>query len=732
MSHAAGRCFKYVYKYCFKSPDHATVAIDEIDAYISGRLLTASEAVWRIMSLKLHKEHPPVMRLDIHLPGYQQVIFDPTSDVRDIFEAAERTSSTLLEWFALNIRDPSARRHLYADIPEFYVWKQGTWMPREYTGCVAVGRVYNVSIYNFELFALRALLKCQRGCQSFSDLLMVDGHIYASFREACSAFGMTHDDSEFVDCFTEFLETTIASPASIRHQFAFMLCSIKTINAKALFEHFCCDLCGSDSRRVTLGVIEQKMRSIGRSLLDADFQFDYVPDVDYDELQIADTDLPPLSAEQRIALDEILSMVHRDVVTGNVVTIIAPAGTGKSMFVHHAVQQLQSRGLASMCMAASCLAATLLPLGKTAHAAFKIPLQVDDHSYCSWDADLRRRLAAVDVIFWDEVSMVNRCIAETVDRSFRNLLSSDVLFAGKVVVFLGDFRQLPPVVRGGRGEKMSLRNAIWFAQATKFAFTRNYRSDDAVYSAMLQQVGDGLLSEVHIPASSIAPSLDVAIHMVYGDDITNERNVACMMLAFTLDQCVIVNDAVLDKIPGCATVCDAFDDLSECKSPDEYPPEYVSSLHIHGTPPAALTLKVGARYMILRNLDPPNVCNGVLAELVDHSRLLCSLRLLSGPGRGQIIRLPRISFHVTSENSGIPFNFCRRQFAITPAYCVTVHKSQGQTLSKIGLIVDTDPFAHGMAYVALSRVGTWANVVFFSPRNETFLQNNVCKQLVLG
>jgi hypothetical protein len=135
--------------------------------------------------------------------------------------------------------------------------------------------------------------------------------------------------------------------------------------------------------------------------------------------------------------------------------------------------------------------------------------------------------------------------------------------------------------------------------------------------------------------------------------------------------------------------------------------------------------------MILRNLDPPIVCNGVLAELVSHSRLLCSLRLLTGPGRGQIVRLPRISFHVTAENSGIPFNFCRRQFAITPAYCVTVHKSQGQTLSKIGLIVDTDPFAHGMAYVALSRVGTWANVVFFSPRDENFMQNNVCKQLVL-
>ena len=134
--------------------------------------------------------------------------------------------------------------------------------------------------------------------------------------------------------------------------------------------------------------------------------------------------------------------------------------------------------------------------------------------------------------------------------------------------------------------------------------------------------------------------------------------------------------------------------------------------------------------MIMRNLNPPNVCNGVLAELITHSRYLCNVRLLSGPGTGQIVKLPRISFYVTSENSGVPFNFCRRQFPISPAYCVTVHKSQGQTLSKIGLIADTDPFAHGMLYVALSRVGQWADVAFMSPRNEPFIMNKVCKNLV--
>ena len=241
------RCFKYVYKYCFKSPDHATVQIDEIDAYLSGRFLSAGEAVWRFLALKLHNEHPSVIRLDIHLPDHQQVIFDPTADAEDIYEAATASSSTLLEWFELNKRDHFARSLLYKDIPEFYIWKNGIWIRRTYESAMAVGRVYGVSMYNYELFALRSLLHCVRGCTSFIDLLTVDGFIHPTFREACAAFGFVHDDTEFIACFQEFLDTRIASLSEMRFQFAFMLMNIKTLNAVALFEHFADDLCDGDN-----------------------------------------------------------------------------------------------------------------------------------------------------------------------------------------------------------------------------------------------------------------------------------------------------------------------------------------------------------------------------------------------------------------------------------------------------------------------------------------------------
>ncbi len=45
----------------------------------------------------------------------------------------------------------------------------------------------------------------------------------------------------------------------------------------------------------------------------------------------------------------------------------------------------------------------------------------------------------------------------------------------------------------------------------------------------------------------------------------------------------------------------------------------------------------------------------------------------------------------------------RCQFPINLAYCMTIHKAQGQTFSKVGVNLDTPCFAHGQLYVALSR-----------------------------
>jgi ATP-dependent DNA helicase PIF1 len=334
------------------------------------------------------------------------------------------------------------------------------------------------------------------------------------------------------------------------------------------------------------------------------------------------------------------------------------------------------------------------------------------------------------VLFWDEISMVSRDVIACVDRSFRRLRGNNVTFGGIVVVLLGDFRQLTPVVQHSRGEDHSVLHEDWFQSCPMLHFTRNFRSSDPAFQDSLREIGDGLIDDIQVPPSATAQSVDELIDKVYGDDICSESNDKNMILAFTLDQCAIINDTVFARFAEAPSYAAASDDLSECKSPDEYPAEYVASLNIPGVPPSMLTLQRNARYMIVRNANPPAICNGILAKLISWTRYMCRMRLLSGPGKGQVVYLPRFSVRVPSESSGLPFTFTRRQFPIIPAYSVSVHKSQGQSLLKIGFVAEKDAFAHGQVYVALSRVGSWDNITFYSPRNEMFIKNNVAKNLI--
>jgi hypothetical protein len=124
------RAFKYVYKYTFKLPDYTAIAVDEIEAHLSGRLLTASEAVHRLLELPLHKEWPPVMRLDVHLPMQQRMVFDPTDDENALLAQVTATKSTLLAWFELNAVDAFARTLLYHEVPSHFTWINTQWQRR--------------------------------------------------------------------------------------------------------------------------------------------------------------------------------------------------------------------------------------------------------------------------------------------------------------------------------------------------------------------------------------------------------------------------------------------------------------------------------------------------------------------------------------------------------------------------------------------------------------------------
>ena len=106
-----------------------------------------------------------------------------------------------------------------------------------------------------------------------------------------------------------------------------------------------------------------------------------------------------------------------------------------------------------MAVASSGIAATPLDRGKTAHSAFKIPLDLrkSDYPSCSINRGTAKEtvIENAKIIVWDEVTMTHKKAMEAVDRLFRDIMERDVVFGGKLVVLCGDFRQTLPVVRNG-------------------------------------------------------------------------------------------------------------------------------------------------------------------------------------------------------------------------------------------------------------------------------------------
>ncbi len=743
------KSFKYVYKYVLKPPDTAVIAINEIQAHLSGRLLSAAEAVWRLLGLPLHKEFPSVMRLHIHLPNAHTVIFDPTADAIDLQDAAESSTSTLLQWFELNKRDVSARAWLYSQIPEHYVWQDGTWMPRKRNR--SLGRIFAVSSRNQELFALRRLLMVVRGATGWDDLRIVDGFCYGSFQDACGARGMLADDGDIIEAFNDIVKSS-CSLAHIREQFAMLLIHRQCQNVPQLFAMMWVHLCENSvvncrNCAEAMWSIEDILALHGRSLSEADFGV-ILPQrpiamglrlTMYMEKHMFDRSeceakraacVELFTDEQHQALHAVMSSVQAISLT-NVFAVLASAGSGKTMWVEGLTWSLRSQGYIILNVAASALAATLLPGGSTAHSAFRIPIPTTSSSYCGVKSAERELIRQCKVICYDEVSMVGKDVADCLNRLLQDVMQCSEPFGGKVVVFLGDFKQLLPV-EPGRKYPVTVKDCSWWSQCQVLRFTKNFRAAiHPEFCALLEEIGCGILEQVSVPESSRAVSIADMIFRVYGNNMLSVSGSRHLIMAFTLKMCNDINAICMDAIPGEAYCATAYDDTKDNRQPELYTCDYLASLQLHGVPPHSLTLKIGARYMIIKNYNPSvGACNGTLCELLQFTRNIAHVKIQTGIHAGRVVLLPRCSCHVSRENSGLPFDFTRVQFPLIPAYAVSVHKSQGQSLHRIGIVVDQDSFAHGQVYTALSRTSGWDNITILMFNNDSFIVNKVYRHVL--
>ncbi|GFQ97538.1 ATP-dependent DNA helicase [Trichonephila clavata] len=225
------KSIKYICKYVNKGTDQATFGVedlDEVTRYESGRYISSSEAVWRILCFPIHERFPPVMHLSVHLENGQRVYFTEDNAIHKIIIPQKTTLKAFFEPCRV---DNFVKTLLYCEVPAYYVWKNNKFYRRKKGKAISgyleikkdqvLGRVYAVHPGNAECYYLRLLLHKIRGPTSFTALKIVAGVVQPSFQAACRALGLLEDDTH---CNSTLEEASISeSPNKIRELFAIIL-----------------------------------------------------------------------------------------------------------------------------------------------------------------------------------------------------------------------------------------------------------------------------------------------------------------------------------------------------------------------------------------------------------------------------------------------------------------------------------------------------------------------------
>lgn len=489
---------------------------------------------------------------------------------------------------------------------------------------------------------------------------------------------------------------------------------------------------------------------------------------------------PPAQSqvEEKIELSPEQEKVVKFALHKNNIFLTGAAGSGKTVTLKEILKRIQKRKKGGRVQVVAPTGISALPLGgKTTY------------SFAGWNPDsfrhgieellqktgrgVTKAIQDLDVLVIEEVSMVENLFLERLNRLFQCAMDNKLPFGGKQVIFLGDFHQLPPVLPFGNCLQCGC--PIPRKETPKCVSSKCNRLDELDKEARIEvpaykwsdkwafksSVWNDLKLR-HIKLEQIHRQKDTRFQDILnkirnGLPLSNEEwtdlerpkkvpdNAFAVRLMSRLAQVKAFNGKELAAIqypPRSWRAHDQVDKLIRKCDGITYPAEpqkvreYLDSLREHRFSPE-LTLKVGARVVLLYNLDhDKGLVNGSQGtvigfspaprELVPADQLIGShkefrteaMKAYQALNAHSQSRRPVVAFangvtrlipaFAQASMRGNPLNFLeqyvatRTQIPLALAWALSIHKSQGMTLEYVE-VSSKDIFESGQLYVALSR-----------------------------
>jgi hypothetical protein len=306
------------------------------------------------------------------------------------------------------------------------------------------------------------------------------------------------------------------------------------------------------------------------------------------------------------------------------------AGRGKTYVLYPIIGALRKLDEIVLVTASSAFAAKNYPGGRTVHYLYGIPVdEYNPHlkSKVGPQSDRARLLQVAKCHVIDEIGGLHFKAFDCADRLMRSLTAVNRVWGGRMLVTVGDFRQVrlwsvprlryeyfqvAPVVRfGGRTAicNASLRTQPVFNHFEILELQSPMRQrGDPSFSSFLDSIGDDHLHDsVDLGRLQHTHSAEEVIDFVFPPSVVADP-VACISRAILSPFNVFVdefNASILQSVPGDSHSY-ASSDSVEDEGPDEVvfsDPEFLNSLQEPGIPPHELLLKPGCICRLTRNFD---------------------------------------------------------------------------------------------------------------------------------